>query len=210
MYNRGFNARAGGVHENGLQTFKTFEEAESVANPYEQGNLCFNQAAGSSDQQKIQGLTWLSVCVTTKHNVVQVFWKIWQHRFLFCLMLMQNYLHTSSRVWCTDSCSMSSFSASKLLNHLPLKYLTRDLLPLNNLTHDLLGHTIFFLPPVSFFQTLSPVNSVKMVILSQRPGASWMSFFSLPAANIQRLDKRTVGKGQSVLLAGEWWTVIKS
>lgn len=28
MYNSGFNTRAGGVHENGLQTFKTFEEEE--------------------------------------------------------------------------------------------------------------------------------------------------------------------------------------
>lgn len=57
MYNRGFNTRAGGVHENGLQTFKTFQEEENLANLYEQGNLCFNQVAGSSDQQNIQELT---------------------------------------------------------------------------------------------------------------------------------------------------------
>lgn len=43
MYNRGFNTRAGGVHENGLQTFKTFEEEENHANPHEQGDLCFNR-----------------------------------------------------------------------------------------------------------------------------------------------------------------------
>lgn len=47
---------AGGVHENGLQTFKTFEE-ENSANFYEQGNLSFNHATGSSDQQNIQRLT---------------------------------------------------------------------------------------------------------------------------------------------------------
>lgn len=49
MYNRGFNTRAGGVQENGLQTFKTFEVEEYPADLYEQGNLCFNLAAGSSD-----------------------------------------------------------------------------------------------------------------------------------------------------------------
>lgn len=57
MYNRSFNARAGGVRENGLQTFKTFQEQETLANLYKLCNLCFNQAAGSSDQQNIQGLT---------------------------------------------------------------------------------------------------------------------------------------------------------
>ena len=57
MYNRGFNTRAGGVHENGLQTFKTFEEEENLANLCEQGNLCLNHAAGSSEQQNFQGLT---------------------------------------------------------------------------------------------------------------------------------------------------------
>lgn len=57
MYNRSFNARAGGVCENGLQTFKTFQEQENLANLYKQGNVCFNQAAGSSEQQNIQGLT---------------------------------------------------------------------------------------------------------------------------------------------------------
>lgn len=52
MYNRGFNTGAGWVHENGLQIFITFEEEEeNPANLYEQGDLCFNQAAGSSEQQ---------------------------------------------------------------------------------------------------------------------------------------------------------------
>lgn len=40
MYNRAFKAGAGGVHENGLQTFKTFEDGERLPNVYKLGNLC--------------------------------------------------------------------------------------------------------------------------------------------------------------------------
>lgn len=91
-------------------------------------------------------------------------------------MLLQNDLCVC-RVFCSVIPQPLSFlltlascppvSASKLLNHLPLNDSTHDLLPLNCLTHDLPGHTIS-----SSLQTQSPVNSVKMVILSQRPGAS--------------------------------------
>lgn len=64
MYNRGFNARTGGVHENHLQTFKTFQEEENQTNLSKQSDRSLSQAAGSSDKQNRQK-TDMTLCL---HN----------------------------------------------------------------------------------------------------------------------------------------------
>ena len=88
------NMRAGGVQENGLQTFKTLKEVGNVADLHEQDDLCVHGGAGSSGWQKIPGLTWRhsnTMCLV-------YFGKSDGTSFSSAFTLMKNDLQTCRRV----------------------------------------------------------------------------------------------------------------
>lgn len=126
----------------------------------------------------------------------QVFWKVWT-LFFFSSLSVQNGLCTCS---CPHICPVKPTSGCRCFwtalshNHFPLRrFLLRVLvfpasyllnhLPLKRLTHDLLGHTTPSPPPRCLLSSIlpSPVNSVEMVILSPRPRAS-LGVFLFPAS----------------------------
>lgn len=123
-----------------------------------------------SDERNLCGPTQLDGVRTTELTVVAGFWNQREVLVLVCTSA-----HSPE-----FSVKLCSFFLSPNWKHPPSNYLTRDLLPLNCLTND-----PFF---ASFSQTMSPVNSVEMEILSQRPGAS-----SHHLQTTFRLDKWAVG-----------------